>query len=84
VITVLDASSAAVRSETFENFHEFLFKRVGTLPKLSDVQFGDVCIVLFKAKVLPEGKFRVQPVTLIKIGSALQATVVDDEDLFFM
>jgi hypothetical protein len=78
IITVHDASDVRVgESETFEQFTS------KPLPKASDVLFGDVCIVLFKAKVLHEGKFRVQPAKVIKIGTC-QAAELDDDVVFIV
>jgi hypothetical protein len=78
VITVLDASHVPVAND--EAFEELL-NNPGLLP-LADVENGDICLVLFKAKVLADGKFRVQPVKIIKIG--VTPVVLDDEEEFFL
>jgi hypothetical protein len=78
VITVLDASHVPVASD--EAFEELL-NNPGLLP-VADVENGDICLVLFKAKVLADGKFRVQPVKIIKIG--VTPVVLDDEEEFFL
>jgi hypothetical protein len=67
-ITVLDASHVPVaKDETFEE----LLNNPGLLP-VADVENGNICcVVLFKATVLAmaDGKFRVQPIKIIKIAS---------------